>query len=68
MNNLRKNLKLQGRHSDYDVKYVTSLIIDGRFDEAEQYISSLNKSYTDVFIFNFLKSIFYLQKKSTKKP
>ena len=25
VNNLRKNLKLQGQHSDYDVKYVTSL-------------------------------------------
>ena len=32
VNNLRKNLKLQGQHSDYDVKYVTSLIIEGKFD------------------------------------
>ena len=67
VNNLRKNSKLQGQHSDYDIKYVTSLIIDGRFDEAEQYISSLKKSYSDVFIFNFLKSIFYLQNKEYEK-
>ena len=46
---------------------MTSLIIDGRFDEAEQYISSLKKSYSDVFIFNFLKSIFYLQNKEYEK-
>ena len=67
VNNLRKNSKLQGQHSDYDVKYVTSLIIDGRFDEAEKYISSLKKSYSDVFIFNFLQSIFYLQNKEYEK-
>ena len=62
VNNLRKNFKLQGQHSDYDVKYVTSLIIEGKFDEAEQYISSLKKSYSDIFIFNFLK-IYFLFKK-----
>ncbi len=61
VNNFRKNLKLQGLHSDYDIKYVTSLIIENRFDEAEQYISSLEKVYSDIFILNFLKSIFYLK-------
>ena len=61
VNNLRKNTKLQGLHSDYDIKYVTSLVIDSRFDEAEQYISSLDKTYSDIFIFNFLKTVFYLK-------
>ena len=63
VNNLRKNFKLQGRHSDYDIKYVTSLIIENRFDEAEQHIFSLGKTYSDIFILNFLKSIFHLKNK-----
>ncbi len=67
VNNLSKNFKLQGQHSDYDMKFVTSLIVEGRFDEAEQYISSLNKAYSNVFIFNFLKSIFYLKNEEYEK-
>ncbi len=61
VNNLRKNFKLQGQHFDYDLKYLTSLVIEGRFDEAERYISSIDKIYSDIFIFNFLKSIFHLK-------
>ena len=67
VNNLSKNYKLQGQHYDYDVKYVTSLVIEGKFTEAEQYVSSLDEIYSDVFIFNFLKSIFYLKNEEYEK-
>ena len=67
VNNLGKNYKLQGQHYDYDVKYVTSLVIEGKFAEAEQYVSSLDEIYSDVFIFNFLKSIFYLKNEEYEK-
>ncbi len=65
-NNLKKNLKLQGQHSDYDIKYVTSLVIDGKFDEAEKYIFLIDKNYSDLFILNFLKCIFFLQNQKYK--
>ncbi len=66
-NNLRKNFKLQGKHLDYDIKYVTSLIIDGKFEEARQYVFLLDKTHSKIFLFNFLKSIFYLKNKEYEK-
>ena len=60
VNTLRKNSKLKGQHSYYDIRYITSLAIDGKLDEAAQNVFALDNLYEDVFVFNFIKSVFYL--------
>ena len=67
VNTLRKNSKLKGQHSYYDIRYITSLAIDGKLDEAAQNVFALDNLYEDVFVFNFIKSVFYLKNEEYEK-
>ena len=67
VNTLRKNSKLKGQHSYYDIRYITSLAIDGKLDEAAQNVFALDNLYENVFVFNFIKSIFYLKNEEYEK-
>ena len=67
VNNLKKTHKLQGSHSDFDIKFITSLTVEGKIDEAAKYVFSLDNVYSDIFIFNFLKSIYFLKHKEYQK-
>ena len=59
--NFNKNLKLSGKHTDYDIKYITSLIINEKFDQASKILLNVEGNYSDIFIFNFIKSIYFLK-------
>ena len=67
VNTLRKNSKLKGQHSYYDIRYITSLAVDGKLDEAAQNIFLLDNLYAEVFVFDFIKSVFYLKNKEYEK-
>ena len=67
VNTLRKNSKLKGQHSYYDIRYITSLAVDGKLDEAAQNVFALDNLYENVFVFNFIKSIFYLKNEEYEK-
>ena len=67
VNNLKKTHKLQGSHSDFDIKFITSLTVEGKIDEAAKYVFSLDNVYSDIFIFNFFKFIYFLKNKEYQK-
>lgn len=60
-NNLEKNLKLQGKHINYDIKHITSLIINGNFDKAVRNVLKIEDKYSQIFIFDFVKSVHLLK-------
>ncbi len=59
--NFNRNLRLTGKHSDYDIKYISSLIINGKFDQASKILLDVEENYSDIFIFHFIKTIYFLK-------
>ena len=53
-NNLNKLSLLRGKHSNYDIKFITSLVIEGKIDEAANIINDLRNLYSNIFIFDFV--------------
>jgi len=62
-NNLNKLSLLRGKHSNYDIKFITSLVIEGKIDEAANIINDLRNLYSNIFIFDFVHSIYFLKNK-----
>lgn len=62
-NNLNKLSILRGKHSNYDIKFITSLVIEGKIDEAANIINDLRNLYSNIFIFDFVHSIYFLKNK-----
>lgn len=62
-NNLNKLSLLRGKHSNYDIKFITSLVIEGKIDEAAIIINDLRNLYSNIFIFDFVHSIYFLKNK-----
>ena len=62
-----KASKLQGRHYDYDVKKIVSLTVNGDLDEAANIIIATEKIYSNIFIIQFIKSVYYLKNKNLDK-
>lgn len=66
-NNLNKLSLLRGKHSNYDIKFITSLVIEGKIDEAANIINDLRNLYSNIFIFDFVHSIYLLKNKKFNK-
>lgn len=66
-NNLNKLSILRGKHSNYDIKFITSLVIEGKIDEAANIINDLRNLYSNIFIFDFVHSIYLLKNKKFNK-
>jgi len=66
-NNLNKLSILRGKHSNYDIKFITSLVIEGKIDEAANIINDLKNLYSNIFIFDFVHSIYLLKNKKFNK-
>ena len=65
--NLNKLSLLRGKHSNYDIKFITSLVIEGKIDEAANIINDLRNLYSNIFIFDFVHSIYLLKNKKFNK-
>ncbi len=65
--NLNKIIFLKGKHFAYDTKYITSLVINGNLDEAAKLIFDTKDYYSNIFIFEFIKSIYYLKNNNYEK-
>ena len=61
--NLNKTIKLNGKHIEYDIKYISSLVVDGRLDEAAKLIFDTDKIYSNVFLFELIKSFYFIKHK-----
>ena len=61
--NLDKINELTGRHIEYDIKYISSLVINGKLGEAAKIVSETERVYSDIFLFDFIKSVNLKQKK-----
>ena len=55
--NLDKINELTGRHIEYDIKYISSLVINGKLGEAAKIVSETERVYSDIFLFDFIKSV-----------
>ncbi|MEK9680597.1 MAG: tetratricopeptide repeat protein [Pelagibacteraceae bacterium] len=66
-NNLNKLSLLRGKHLNYDIKFITSLVIEGKIDEAANIINDLRNLYSNIFIFDFVHSIYLLKNKKFNK-
>ena len=65
--NLDKINELTGRHIEYDIKYISSLVIKGKLGEAAKIVSETEKVYSDIFLFDFIKSVNFLKQKKYKE-
>ena len=61
--NLDKINELTGRHIEYDIKYISSLVINGKLGEAAKIVSETERVYSDIFLFDFIKSVNFLKQK-----
>jgi len=61
--NLNKTIKLNGKHIEYDIKYISSLVVDRRLDEAAKLIFDTDKIYSNVFLFELIKSFYFIKHK-----
>jgi len=61
--NLNKTIKLNGKHIEYDIKYISSLVVDRRLDEAAKLIFDTDKIYSNVFLFDLIKSFYFIKHK-----
>ena len=65
--NLDKINELTGRHIEYDIKYISSLVISGKLSEAAKAISETEKIYSGIFLFDFIRSVNFLKQKKYKE-
>ncbi|WP_440695608.1 tetratricopeptide repeat protein [Candidatus Pelagibacter sp. HIMB109] len=65
--NLDKINELTGRHIEYDIKYISSLVISGKLSEAAKVISETEKIYSGIFLFDFIRSVNFLKQKKYKE-
>lgn len=65
--NLDQIDRLKGQHYDYDIKYITSLLINGNLDLAAKTVFDIEKVYSDIFIFDFIKLIYFLKNQEFEK-
>lgn len=53
--------KLQELHFDYDIKKVNTNLINSELEKAADLVFDTDDTYKNVFIFNFVKAIYYLK-------
>jgi tetratricopeptide (TPR) repeat protein len=61
--NFNKIDRLEGKHSDYDIKFINSLIINGQFDQAVKQVLKTEDKYENILLFDFIKVIHFIKAK-----
>ena len=61
--NFNKIDRLEGKHSDYDIKFINSLIVNGQFDQAVKQVLKTEDKYENILLFDFIKVIHFIKAK-----
>lgn len=61
--NFNKIDRLEGKHSDYDIKFINSLIVNGQFDQAVKQVLKTEDKYKNILLFDFIKVIHFIKAK-----
>ncbi len=58
---------LKQEHFNYDFKYLTSLILSGKLNEASGYAEQVKSEYQGIFIFDFVEVLKFIKEKKNEQ-